>query len=137
MEEYHCPYNDLDSIMKGVAKDLEVNDLNLDQKVVKLPLVKHFWVGKLILCEAELKHREQERAELIKALESYEKSSEIALTKDSLRKKAMASPKMQELNARIDELHYIIEYLKEAKYFIGRATDDLKNFIEVKKLEQL
>lgn len=137
MEEFKNPYEDLQNIMDAVAKDLAVDDLNADEKAARLPMVKHYWVGKLIQSKVELKRREAERAELIKTLEDYGKSSEIALTKDSIRKKLMASPKMRELNARIDELNFIIEFLGDAKFILGRATDDMKNFIELKKLEQL
>lgn len=127
--------NDLESIIAAVEADLEFNDLNVMEKALRLPAIKHFWVGRYIRAKVELKKREQERANLIKTLETSDRFTEVNLSKDSLRKMWMASPKMQEISERIDELNFIIDYLNDAKYVLGRATDDIKNFIEVRKLE--
>lgn len=121
--------------MEAVENDLAFNDLNIMEKAIKMPAIKHYWVGKYIRAKIELKKKEAERANLIKTLENSDKFTEVNLSKESLRRMWMSSPKMQEITERIEELNFIVEYLNDAKYVLGRATDDIKNFIEIRKLE--
>lgn len=131
-------YEEFEEIVKGVAENLRLDDMNIGEKALEMPAIKHFWVAKFIRAKIELKKKENERTELIKKIESNpEQFSEVALSKEGLRRAVMSSPKMKELTTRIDELNMIIEYLNDAKFVLGRATDDIKNFIELKKLEQL
>jgi hypothetical protein len=41
------------------------------------------------------------------------------------------------INDKLEELKIIVEYLEDAKYVLGRVTDDLKNRIELEKVERL
>lgn len=128
-------YKEFESIVEAVENDLAFNDLNIMEKAIKMPAIKHYWVGKYIRAKIELKKKEAERANLIKTLETSDKFTEVNLSKESLRRMWMSSPKMQEITERIEELNFIVEYLNDAKYVLGRATDDIKNFIEIRKLE--
>lgn len=128
-------YKEFESIVEAVENDLAFNDLNIMEKAIKMPAIKHYWVGKYIRAKIELKKKEAERANLIKTLENSDKFTEVNLSKESLRRMWMSSPKMQEITERIEELNFIVEYLNDAKYVLGRATDDIKNFIEIRKLE--
>lgn len=37
----------------------------------------------------------------------------------------------------MEELKLIVDYLEDAKFVLGRVTDDLKNRIELEKVERL
>lgn len=130
-------YEEFEEVVAGVENDLRMDDMNIMEKALRMPAIKHFWIGKYIRAKIELKRMEKEKVELMKTLESSDKFNEINLSKESLRRKFMSSPKMQEIVERIDELNMIIEYLNDAKFVLGRATDDIKNFIELRKLEQM
>jgi hypothetical protein len=41
------------------------------------------------------------------------------------------------INAKLEELKIIVEYLEDVKYVMGRVTDDIKNRIELEKVERL
>ena len=62
---------------------------------------------------------------------------EIGLSKDAIQRQFNATKKVQEINEKLEELKIIVEYLEDAKYVLGRATDDIKNRIELEKVERL
>ena len=47
------------------------------------------------------------------------------------------SPVISEINEQIEELELVIEYLEKAEKIFNSTTYDLKNAIELMKMEQL
>ena len=45
--------------------------------------------------------------------------------------------KIIKINTKLEELKLIVEYLEDVKFVLGRTTDDIKNRIELEKVERL
>ena len=121
----------------ALEKDLDINRLNLDEKALALPSIKHFWVAKMVEAKIEMNELELEKKKLFKILSESEEMKEVAYSKDTIQKIFNSSPKVKEINEKIEELNLIVEYLTDVKYVLGRATDDIKNRIELEKAETL
>lgn len=128
-------YEEFEMIVKGVEEDLKFDRININEKAMKLPAIKHFWIAKYIRAKIELKNKQAEKAKVFKAIKESD-FSEIALSQDSIKRKVASHPKMIELENRIAELEMIIEYLGEAKFVLNAATHDIKNSVELIKLEE-
>lgn len=121
---------------EAIEKDLKIDQFNIHAKVNEIPSLKHFWVGKLIESKIDLKKLQHKKTELIKKVQN---SGDIGLklslqsTKEMLAK----SPVIAEINEEIEELELIIEYLEKAEKIFSSTTYDIKNAIELMKLEQL
>lgn len=121
---------------EAIEKDLKIDQFNIHTKVNEIPSLKHFWVGKLIESKIDLKKLQHKKTELIKKVQN---SGDIGLklslqsTKEMLAK----SPVIAEINEEIEELELIIEYLEKAEKIFSSTTYDIKNAIELMKLEQL
>lgn len=92
----------------------------------------------MIQYRIEIKKLEDQKSEgLVKFIEKMNNESEVQLSKESVTKMYNGSKQVKALNERIQVLNLIVEYLNDVKYALGRATDDIKNKIELDKLERL
>lgn len=121
---------------EAIENDLKIDQFNIHNKINEIPSLKHFWVAKLIESKIDLKKLQRKKTELIKKVQN---SGDIGLklslqsTKEMLAK----SPVIAEINEEIEELELIIEYLEKAEKIFSSTTYDIKNAIELMKLEQL
>lgn len=122
---------------ESLEKDLDINRLNLDEKALALPAIKHFWVAKMVEAKIEINELELEKKKLFKILAESDQMQEAAYSKETIQKIFNNSEKVKEINEKIEELKLIVEYLTDVKYVLGRATDDIKNRIELEKAETL
>lgn len=129
-------YEEFEKIVAGVEADLQIDRLNINEKAMKLPAIKHYWIAKFIRSKIELKKRQSEKATVFKTLKESDTFNEIGLTQDTIKRKLANHPKMMELDNRIAELEMIIDYLSEAKFVLAAATQDIKNSVELIKLEE-
>ena len=61
----------------------------------------------------------------------------LKLSLQSTKEMLAKSPVIAEINEEIEELELIIEYLEKAEKIFSSTTYDIKNAIELMKLEQL
>lgn len=131
-------YSDFFAIRDEIMEQLQINDMNIGDKAIKLPAIKQFWIAKMIQYRIEIKKLEDQKSEgLVKFIEKMNNESEVQLSKESVTKMYNGSKQVKALNERIQVLNLIVEYLNDVKYALGRATDDIKNKIELDKLERL
>ena len=124
-------------IVKDLEKDLKIDRLNLDEKTLQIPSIKHFWIAQLYRSKIKIQTLEKKKKDLYDAYAKSEVITQIGLSKDALIRKFNATTTIQEINNEIEELKIIVEFLEDAKYVLGRATDDIKNRIELEKVERL
>ena len=62
---------------------------------------------------------------------------EIAVSKATLNKQINNLPSISLLNDKIYELEIIIEYLEKVEKIFSSTSYDLRNIIELKKMEEL
>lgn len=121
---------------EGIEKDLKIDQFNIHNKVNDIPSLKHYWVAKLIESKIELKNLQKKKNQLIKKVNE---SAEVGIHFSSqTAKNLMAkSPVIIEINEEIEEMELIIEYLEKAEKIFSSTTYDIKNAIELMKMENM
>lgn len=127
-------YDQFYTYQKGVEEDLKLDDFSLDEVVKQIPSKKHFWVGRLIDAKIKLKALENSKKEAIQQVNSRQKAS-IGLSQNSVEKILNNNEVIQKINDKIDEWKLIIEYLEKVEKIFSQVTYDIKNVIDMKKME--
>lgn len=121
-----------------INKDLIVNDFNIKDVQLKLPSRKHFWAARLIDTKIEL-HRLNKRKKLLK--ESIVKriisEAPVRLTQQSAEIAAESTDELQNIALDIKEYEFVVEYLEKVEKIMAGMGFDIKNIIEIQKMEQL
>lgn len=121
---------------EAIEKDLKIDQFNIHNKINEIPSLKHYWVAKLIESKIELKQLQRKKSELIKKVQSSTDVG-IKISTQSAKEMLSKSPVIAEINDEIEELELIIEYLEKAEKIFSSTTFDLKNAIELMKMEQM
>ncbi len=128
----------LDKYIKEIAEDLKVDELNIKDVQMRLPSKKHFWAARLIKHKIELQQmkrsKDKKRKELIQQVAD---NAPIKFSMPALEKTVDSSEDMEELSVSIREHELIIELLEKVEKNFNSMTFDIKNIIEIIKLEQL
>ena len=121
---------------EAIERDLKIDQFNIHNKVNDIPSLKHFWVAKLIESKIEIKKLQRKKADLIKKVNESQDVG-IKLSTSSMNSVIAKSPVIAEINEQIEELELIVEYLEKAEKIFNSTTYDLKNAIELMKMEQM
>lgn len=121
---------------EAVEKDLKIDQFNIHNKVNDIPSLKHYWVGKLIESKIELKKLQQKKSELIKKVKENQEIG-LKLSVSSMKELVEKSPVLNEINEQIEENELIIEYLEKVEKIFSSTSYDLKNAIELMKMESM
>jgi hypothetical protein len=126
----------LEEYIKELEHDLKIDELNLKDYQLRLPALKHKWAGRLIRLKSTLhvlrKQRDNSKYDITKEIDA---TSPVKLTSTTLSTSADRHSKIQELNSRIQETELLIELLEKTEKTLSSCTFDLKNLIEIVKLE--
>jgi hypothetical protein len=123
--------------MEEIGEDLVLNDLNLKQQQQKLPARKHFWVGRLI--DAKIKRNDliAEKRKLKKDLvKKVIEDSPVRINQTSAETAAERYESVVKLNKGIQEQDTIIEYLEKVEKILSNMHWEIKNVIDMNKMEQ-
>jgi len=123
--------------MEEIGEDLVLNDLNLKERQMRLPARKHFWVGRLV--EAKIKRNDliAEKRKLKKDLvKKVIEDSPVRINQTSAESAAERYESVVKLNKRIQEQDTIIEYLEKVEKILGNMHWEIKNVIDMNKMEQ-
>lgn len=121
---------------EAIEKDLKIDQFNIHNKVNDIPSLKHFWVAKLIEAKIEVKQLEKKKKEIIKKVNENANVG-LKLSTTSMNNVIAKSPVIGEINEQIEELELIIEYLEKSEKIFNSTTYDLKNAIELMKMESI
>ena len=123
--------------MEEIGEDLVLNDLNLKEQQQRLPARKHFWVGRLI--EAKIKRNEliATKSKLKKDLvKKVIEDSPVRINQTSAEAATEKYESVTKLNKDIKEQDTIIEYLEKVEKILGNMHWEIKNVIDMNKMEQ-
>lgn len=121
-----------------IGNDLVINDFNIKDVQLKLPSRKHFWVARLI--DAKIEHsRLIKKRKLLKAalVKKIMQESPVKLTQSTAESAADSLDEMQNINDSIREYDFIIEYLEKVEKIMSSMHWEIKNIVELNRLEQL
>lgn len=126
----------INDYIKELEEDLKINDLDLKNYALKLPGIKHKWAGRCIRHKIELNdfklEKDKRKKNLIKQINE---TSTVKLSAPAIEKVIEDSDETKLINKKIKDLELIIELLEKAEKTLASASYDIKNLIEIIKLE--
>jgi len=126
----------LDQYIKELEADLKIDELYLKDYALRLPGIKHKWAGRCIRHKLEVvnlrKDKEVLKSTLIKKLNE---TASVKLTTPVLEKMADSTNEIKDFDVRIRELELVIELLEKTEKTLSSASYDVKNILEIIKLE--
>jgi len=128
----------LDQYIDEIEKDLQINEFNLKDSSMKAPARKHYWVSKLIRHKKNLLKlrilRDSVKKEIVgKIIEE----SPVKVTIPVAEKASYKHDKMKEISEKISNEELLIEFLEKTEKTFSAVGFDIKNIIEIMKMEQL
>ena len=121
-----------------IGQDLVLDDFNLKEAQMRLPARKHFWVARLM--EAKIKRNSLFRNKKKLKKEVVKKvilDSPVRISQSAAESAAERHESISKLNESISEQDYIIEYLEKVEKIMGHMHWEIKNIIDINKMEQL
>ena len=130
--------NLLDQYIDEIEKDLQINEFNLKDSSMKTPARKHYWVSKLIRHKKNLLLLRKQRDNIKREVtEKLIEESPVKITLPVAEKASYKHEKMKEISEKINEEELIIEFLEKTEKTFSAVGFDIKNIIEIMKMEQL
>lgn len=127
----------LEKYIEEVTEDTRVDEINVKDVSMRLPGLKHKWVARLINHKKGLYKFEREKEEIIEAtLKKIKERGEIQLSKAAMTAKISTIDSVKILDAKIDESKALVEYLDHVVTIFRYMTNDLKNIVDIMRLEQ-
>lgn len=129
---------DLEQYIKEMEKDVFFDDFTIKETQMKLPAIKHKWVGRLVRHKQQLHvlRRDFDRVKK-KLVEDAKASSTYQVTTPALEKIVVKHDKLINMQQMITDQELIIELLEKAEKLFSSMSFDLKNLIEIMKMETL
>lgn len=127
--------NLFDRYLTEAQDDLDIDDLTIHEKQLRLPSQKHKWVGRLIRHKIERDNLKKQREDLIDYFVHEGRQSSVQISAKGLRQLAERDDKVNTINQEIKYLDNLIEYLERLEKVFSQTTFDIKNIIDIKKLE--
>jgi hypothetical protein len=130
--------NLLDQYISEIEKDLQINEFNLKESSLKTPARKHYWVSKLIYHKKNLlkleKHKDILKREITKKIIE---ESPVKVTTPVAERATLSHEKIINIKNEIDEEKLIIEFLEKTEKIFTSVGFDIKNIIDIMKMEQM
>jgi hypothetical protein len=126
-----------DKFQEEIKNDTQIDQMNLMDRQLMLPAIKHKWVARLIDQKRKknlLERKKQElKEDVLKKLESG--GIPTGVPKASIKQKVEASDTIKKINEELEDVAIIIEYLEKVEGIFRSMTYDIKNITEITKLE--
>lgn len=126
----------LDDYIKELESDLKIDELILKDYQLKLPGIKHKWAGRCIRHKLELIDLRKKR-ELIKKdlVEKIQEQSPVKLAIPVIERTAEKHSDIIEIDTKIKQTELIIELLEKSEKTLSSTSYDIKNLVDIIKLE--
>ena len=125
----------LEEYQQEIIEFLKFDDFNMDDRLRRIPAVKHSWIYRLVSAKID-------KSKLLKAKKKIKEAlieSKIATGVVNLSKTTLDGiendVKLEDINERLAELEFLIEYLDRVVNMISWIHQDMKNRIDHRKLE--
>jgi beta-glucosidase/6-phospho-beta-glucosidase/beta-galactosidase len=126
----------LEKYNEEIKKYVTVDELNMKQVQLDLPNIRHFWVGKLMFHKQEiLKLKKLTKQARSKIVEQISRESPVGIPSKSLEDTINNHPTMLRIYEEIAHHEILVEYLSKIETNFRSLSYDIKNLIEIVKLE--
>jgi len=126
----------LEDYIKELESDLKISELELKDYQLRLPGIKHKWAGRCIRHKLELNDLRKKRDVLKRSLvEKIQEQSPVKLNLPVAERTVEKHSELIEMDDRMKQLELIVELLEKSEKTLSSASYDLKNIIDIIKLE--
>lgn len=128
----------LQKYVAELEEDVKLDELNLKEAALTLPGKKAKWVSRLMLEKSELIELTKKKNILVSSvIEAVKAESPVKMTYPSLKEAAERHSAVAELNLEIKERESVVEFLERVEKTIHSIGFDIKNLIELLKMETM
>jgi len=126
----------IDKYNADIKKYVTVDEFNMKQIQMDLPATRHYWVGRLMHHKQEILKLKSLRKEAQKKIaDKLEHESPVGLNPKTLEQAQQNHPVIAKIDGQIAEHDLIVEYLGKIEANFRSISFDIKNLIEIVKLE--
>ena len=113
----------------------KINDMNLEERTMRIPAEKHYWVDRLIDAK-RLKFKLLKERKLLKDANIKKAIAEgvVSLSKQTL-DKLENTKDIEDIDEKIQEQELLIEYLDLIVKHITYIAQDIKNILTIKEMQ--
>jgi len=128
----------LEEYIKELEEDLKINELNLKDYQLRLPALKHKWAGRLIRHKMEIARETKSLEQLKRKLfDEIQRQAAVKLTAPTIQGAVDTRQEVLAKKQEIDEKKLIVELLEKTEKTLSSTTFDIKNLVEIIKLETM
>lgn len=128
----------LEKYIKEMGDDVELNEFEMKDVQMKLPALKHKWVGRLVRHKGELERYQENRETALKQVaQEIIDTATYQVTLASAQKAAEKHASVKRIDENIKEHKLIIDFLEKSEKIFTSMSFDIKNIIEIMKLETM
>ena len=126
----------IEEYIEEIARDVEISELNVKDRQMMLPALKHKYAGLLIRAKVSLSKMYGERKGLIMDVaEKLKDKSPYELSDANAEKMAQGHEDIKAYAEKISMKKLEIELFEKAERIFSSMTFDIKNLVEIMKLE--
>jgi len=126
----------LEDYIKELENDLKISELELKDYQLRLPGVKHKWAGRCIRHKLELNDLRKKRDLLKRTLvEKLQEQSPVKLNLPVAERTVEKHSELVDMDNNIKQLELVVELLEKSEKTLSSTSYDLKNIIDIIKLE--
>lgn len=122
-----------------LQKDMHIDELNLSQVALSLPAIKHKWVSRLILTKSQIfkleKRKKDYKDSIVNKIKNDTNKLSLIAIDISINENEEYKKSLSKTDEEIEELKLIVLYLEKVENIFKNMTYDLKNIIDLNKLE--
>lgn len=121
---------------REVDSDTEIDELNVKEKSSKIASIRQKWIHRLNIARWNLHKLQESKNDLI---EKKMESSKLPATLSKTVKQQFqeSSPEIYEMNKKINQHSIMVAFLEETCKNISNFGWDVRNYIELLKMETL
>jgi len=128
----------LEEYIDEMEQDLQVDELNIKEVQMKLPALKHKWVGRLMRHKSQIGGLHRRKQDLSReASKKMKEGSMYNMSDAGLSKLIEKQQPIIDINQEIAAINIIVEFLEKSERIFHSLSFDIKNLIEIMKLETL
>lgn len=121
-----------------MEQDVQVDELCLKEVQMKLPAIKHKWVGRLIRHKSTIKSLWAKKVHLKNDIrQKMKQESKYGVSDAGLDKMIESQQPIIDIMQEIQKNELIVEFLEKSEKVLSSMSFDLKNMVEIIKLETL
>lgn len=126
----------LERYISELSEDVCIDEFNMKDVQMKLPAIKHKWTGRLIRTKIDIDQKYKSKYVLVeKVAQKLVEESPVTISLPHARKKAEEHVDVKAIATEIGQLRLVVEFLEKTEKTLSSITFDIKNLIEIIKIE--